>query len=408
MKNFIALLILFISINSHAQNEKEVTLVVTGSGNSPEISKQNALRSAIEQAFGVYISSKTEILNDDLIKDEVIAVSNGNIKSYQIISETKIPTGDYATTLNATVSINKLTSFVQKKGVVVEMNGGLFADNIKLQQLYEANELIAVDQICTTAKAMFKQSFDYNLNVNPPVASLNNSGIYEIKMTVDVSINSNYSKSADYVTKSLLALSCSKETIEYYEGIKKPLLIVHLVDFKGTTNKIVLRNVQDKIKILDLFNNIKTYTFNFKITSNVDNITVDNWYFKGFSHTELVQKNDRDVWYLFGGKENPNNLKYKVAYKVNNFYDKYNRQFDVCYSYYSGLYGPNNENRAVFAPGYFPLFFEIKEYANSLNDGLVLSLYNPLVKYITTHAIIHTSDLESINKISEYKVDLME
>ena len=40
------------------------TLTTTGSGPSKEIAVQQSLRSAIEQAFGAFISAKTEILVD--------------------------------------------------------------------------------------------------------------------------------------------------------------------------------------------------------------------------------------------------------------------------------------------------------------------------------------------------------
>ena len=56
-------LLLFTSNNSIAQDaDKTVTITVSGSAKTQEEAKQSALRSAIEQAFGVFISSKTEKL----------------------------------------------------------------------------------------------------------------------------------------------------------------------------------------------------------------------------------------------------------------------------------------------------------------------------------------------------------
>lgn len=56
-------------------------LVVTGDGNTKENAVQAALRSAIEQAFGTFVSSNTQILNDELVKDEIATVTTGNIKN---------------------------------------------------------------------------------------------------------------------------------------------------------------------------------------------------------------------------------------------------------------------------------------------------------------------------------------
>ena len=404
MKKILLLLTLAFTITANAQDDKTVTLTVSGQGKTQDEAKQVALRSAIEQAFGTFISSKTEILNDNLVKDEIVSVANGNIQKFEIISEVQIPNGGYATSLKATVSVTKLTSFVESKGVVVDFKGGLFAENIKLQNLYESNEFIAVDQICTSAKKMFNQSFDYDLRVSQPVASKNNGQIFEIKMAIDVNINNNYSKAAEYVFKSLQALSCSKETIKDYQELKKRLLVIHFVDFKGATNKITLRNVQDKIKLIDLFNHITSCTYNFQIASNVEKVNMDNQQFNGMSETEIVQKNIRNSWYLYGGRENPEKIKYKTAFVINDYYKEIKGEMDICYSYYAGVYGPNIKNQGAFQKDYFPLCFERKEFSNSIEEGLVVSLFNPLGKYVTTHAIIHTANLEIIQKTSEYKV----
>ena len=91
MKKILLICALLFNLVSIAQEDKTVTLTVSGSGKTLEESKTNALRSAIEQAFGAFISSKTEILNDNLVKDEIVSVSNGNIQKFEIISELQIP-----------------------------------------------------------------------------------------------------------------------------------------------------------------------------------------------------------------------------------------------------------------------------------------------------------------------------
>ena len=63
-----------------AQNE--VSLVVSGEGKNKEEATFNALRSAIEQAYGTFVSANTTILNDQLVADEIVSLSSGNIKKY--------------------------------------------------------------------------------------------------------------------------------------------------------------------------------------------------------------------------------------------------------------------------------------------------------------------------------------
>ena len=66
--------------------DKTVTLIVTGQGKTIDDAKTNALRSAIEQAFGAFVSSNTTILNDSLVKDEIVSVTNGNIQKYDVLN----------------------------------------------------------------------------------------------------------------------------------------------------------------------------------------------------------------------------------------------------------------------------------------------------------------------------------
>ena len=62
----------------------EVTLTTMGDGATLEEAKNNALRNALEQAYGAFMSSSSIILNDELTKDEIVSVTSGNIKNYKI------------------------------------------------------------------------------------------------------------------------------------------------------------------------------------------------------------------------------------------------------------------------------------------------------------------------------------
>ena len=70
-------LFFFVQQTIHAQEtNRSIEITTTGSGRTIEEAKTNALRSAIEQAYGVYISSKTEILNDNISSDEITSITS--------------------------------------------------------------------------------------------------------------------------------------------------------------------------------------------------------------------------------------------------------------------------------------------------------------------------------------------
>ena len=97
MKKRIFIIALFILsvFQVSAQNSDEVTLVVSADGVTKEEATKIALRSAIEQAYGAFISANTTILNDELVKDEIVTISNGNIKSYKEIANEDLPNGNH-------------------------------------------------------------------------------------------------------------------------------------------------------------------------------------------------------------------------------------------------------------------------------------------------------------------------
>ena len=144
-----------IGISDANQNkEKNVELVVTGDGNTKENAVQAALRSAIEQAFGTFVSSNTQILNDELVKDEIATVTTGNIKKYQILTETNVD-GRYLVSLRAVVSVDKLIDYVKQKGGSTELAGNLFVTNYKLQKLNQENMLKARKNLIFQMKQIF-------------------------------------------------------------------------------------------------------------------------------------------------------------------------------------------------------------------------------------------------------------
>lgn len=134
MKNIITLVIFSLCVFMlNAQNigeANDVVLVVSGDGNNKEEATNVALRSAIEQTFGTFVSSNTEILNDSLVKDEIITVSSGNIRHFEYVTE-YLKSGRYFVTLKATIAIGKLVEYTKSKGAKAELAGAVLRQKLK-------------------------------------------------------------------------------------------------------------------------------------------------------------------------------------------------------------------------------------------------------------------------------------
>jgi hypothetical protein len=270
-----------ITSNGSDQENKTVTLVVSGQGKTQDEAKQNALRSAIEQAFGTFISSKTELVNDNLVKDEIISVSNGNIQKYELISKILLSNGSCNVTLKTTVSISKLTSFCENKGISIEFKGSLFAMNIKHQKLNEDAEIKAVTNMVSTLKSISDKSFDYSIeSIGEPKVQNGNPELWNIPFFIYVKPNANLEKYRNYFQTTLEGLSMNDSEVENYVNLNKPFYSIYLRSVKEFKDTIVQvknlesyligqfniygdtsNSIHDKEIIIDNLGNIKNITF---------------------------------------------------------------------------------------------------------------------------------------------------
>lgn len=254
---------------TNTASDKTVTLTVSGTGKTIEEAKTNALRSAIEQAFGAFISSKTEILNDNLVKDEIVSIANGNVQKYDVVSQVEIPNNGYAITLSATVSIDKLTSFAESKGVVVEFKGGMFGATIKLQKLNEESEFVAIKNLLVQILNILESTYDYSLKVNEP--KLIEGDKYSILFEVSANKNDNYDNLWNFFKKTIRQISLNE---------------VDALAIESTGKKIWYLNVDDeifKIRNKKSFNSL----FNFSTLSSL--IALNSYFLKNNLETVKIK-----------------------------------------------------------------------------------------------------------------------
>jgi hypothetical protein len=265
---------------AESSSNKTTTLVVTGQGKTKNEAQQNALRNAIEQAFGAFISSKTEVLNDSLVKDEIVSVSNGNIQKFEEVSETILQNNDFSVTLKATVSITKLTSFVESKGWEVEFKGALFGANLRQQKLNEEAEFKAILNLCEVSNEILSNSLDYSLETKEPTLA-NQSNLYQISITVKAATNANFKKFSDYFSSTIKSICMTTDEVANYNSLNKKVYTLLLGN-----EKLSFRSPKTSIAIQNLFIKSNQYLHNFIVASNIGNIplkTCCSDYFNGGS-----------------------------------------------------------------------------------------------------------------------------
>ena len=271
MNKVLSILLFFICLNGFSQGDnKTVTLVVSGQGKTQYEAKQNALRSAIEQAFGTFISSKTEILNDNLVKDEIVSISNGNIKKYDVVSQIVLPNGNYTITLKAQLSIEKLSSFIENKGYKVVYGGDNYALNLKNIELNKNNETKVISNLESVVSSFLNNIYSYKIKADEPKFLKNDQ--YLIKIYTQVVPNDNFEKLINYLTSSLKTLSLNKNEIENLKSYNFPIYKIEYIDLDGKKYVFDMRNEFSKDFFVRLIEKIENQANKIEITDGVNTL----------------------------------------------------------------------------------------------------------------------------------------
>lgn len=186
-------------------NGDDVEIICIGSGITHDNAVKTALRSAIEQAYGTFVSSNTKLLNDELVADEIVSISSGNIKHYDILSEAQVG-NQWNVTVKAQVSTNNLVSFAKSKGCAAELAGATFAMNVRIEKMNEDAELKALENLIRQTNEMLKYALDYRLIVEEPQAI--GSG-YDVSVPIVVyfSLNENFKKCKQYFKETFESIA---------------------------------------------------------------------------------------------------------------------------------------------------------------------------------------------------------
>jgi hypothetical protein len=289
MKRIIIGLLCLFALNIQAQDDKTVTLVVSGQGKTQDEAKQNALRSAIEQAFGTFISSETVINNDSFISDNITSLSQGSILKFEILSSNDFPDNSSAITLKATVSISQMQKLTESKGHLTVIEGGLFGMNLKIQKLQSIAEEKAIMDMCKKSLLILDKSIDFNIEVLTPKKSdlrmdlqttlsegnykdywgnytknLSYEDIYKIRMIVECKPNSNLDLFIDYFINTLNAVKMSETEINFARQSGSNLFKLSILNY----GDFYFRN-PTTLKIIKSLSRSSTLNLvNYKVISN--------------------------------------------------------------------------------------------------------------------------------------------
>ena len=141
----ISLFVFSIAMVYADEPERIEKVIVSGIGIDMDKAKQNAIRNAVEQVIGSYISSDTIVQNSTLLKDEVLSYSGGYVKDMKILSQGKNDDSLYSVKIEANVISTKLKRKLESLNIATKKIEGesLFGEAVsKIENQTAGQELL--------------------------------------------------------------------------------------------------------------------------------------------------------------------------------------------------------------------------------------------------------------------------
>ncbi|MCX6026894.1 MAG: hypothetical protein NTY23_11655 [Chloroflexi bacterium] len=147
---------------------------------------QAALRSAVEQGVGVFVTSQTRVENDRLIQDRILSMSTGFVRGYDVVETRQGPSG-VEVRIVAVVGLTPLREALQAAGVQVRLSGRTMFAAIEQEDEKRRNEVEVLSALFWEDVDQ-PSAWDLQVQVGTPVR---NGGFFDIPVTVTAIPNRN-------------------------------------------------------------------------------------------------------------------------------------------------------------------------------------------------------------------------
>lgn len=302
MRRFIIFLFLFIiAINCFGN---DVTIISEGTGKNKSEATMSALKFALAEAYGTYISSRSSIDTNDLFSDETVMITNGNIKSYKEISYNE---SSHVIKLNVLVSLDKLNKYVENHGSNVSIDGSRLIVNRELKAINRGNTDISFNHFLEKLSETACKCYNYSLTVGEP--KIEGNFVYlniQIKCKDNIeqqnTFNNIYNNSLRDIYKKY---DMSDEYVRY-----------QINNYKNIVNNIKILGIYSFILKDNLGNKIDCFYSDKPLREHARLIRCERYE----NGTGIFCKSQDYLWIYRGIKVNYNNIvKFTIKYRLDDF-----------------------------------------------------------------------------------------
>lgn len=251
--------------------EKTISFIVAGTGSTVEEANNNALRSALTQAYAMFVSSDTKLLEDPTLVNEAIKAENNYLVKGEKLSTLTLPKGaGFFTVLKPKISIDKLLALAKEKGVTAEQKGGLFSYNINQQTLNEKNEIAIIAAFHDLTDKFYQHIFDYTVSVGSPKVDQDENKKWNIDLAISLKPSQHAADLAAFMYALLKDISLPMSELQSYTTVGKNVYPLSILLDEAQFSYLLLRNEESKKGIEEIMTKILNNAFLFNIYSGFD------------------------------------------------------------------------------------------------------------------------------------------
>ena len=147
--------------------QESIQTTSSGYGTTEQEAINIALINALQETLGSYLSSNTKIQNDKLVKDEISAITDGEVINYKKLETKKISEQEYFVILDVTITKSKLAKyFSRNEEITLIFDGEKLQQNLKILAINKTSELNSIKNLLEVADRFLNKITNYSFYKN--------------------------------------------------------------------------------------------------------------------------------------------------------------------------------------------------------------------------------------------------
>ena len=248
--------------------QESIQTISSGYGATEQEAINIALINALQETLGGYLSSNTKVLNDKLIKDEISAITDGEVLNYKKLETKKISEQEYFVILDVTITKSKLAKYFSRNDeITLIFDGEKLQQNLKILAINKTSEINSIKNLVEVADGFLNKITNYKI-YKPQEIPDPNDGKYEIEYLVEGNTNINIDELSSLVISSLNKIALDKSEIKKLKKYKQPIYDYKIYSGNTGAQKFYFRNPASIETLRELLNKIENSYSDFNLLIN--------------------------------------------------------------------------------------------------------------------------------------------